>query len=672
MHTLLIRIEHPPTGERLVVRGYHVRHGDLGWYEDFGAEKELPRNLPTVTANGRTQQFEDAAREAMLSAGDPLLPTREVGRRLWSLISDGAVGAWWSQQIEDAGDAGARTILDVRPPELKCLPWELMTSDRGGPVFRDDRHPWVRACAPWSTLEELLVPVRMLVVVGDRTSPDLRVDDELDAIHSCVRDVPGSWHVDIVVAPDLRILRKRYKDVEPHILHVIGHATLRGDRYVLAMTLDERRQWAFAVEDVAELPLPAPRLVVLNCCRTSTAAAPSASAWTFTDAFVNLRSAAVVTMQGDIPSSASIAFTSTFYRELISCEPIDVAAARARLEIETEMREHDDERSWALPSLYVATDPDRVLPVRSRISPAQLEMPPYDSAFSEVPNFLDRSMERRTLLRSLDPEPHSHARPLLLLAGEQQMGRSAIVRSTFLTLRLRGRNAVYVHLDAAVRDRKLSWLAVLRIIRDELWEWISTAPREARLRFDHELAYFKEHRDPEPFSPTRYRMDDGAEFPSEGEHYREWIEKTLAAFCRMLVGAARDEPLLLALDSLRAIHGDDVRDVLAEHLLLRIAEGMPREDVHGVVRCLVTGSEDEIGVIPEPTRRRLGPLLPIEPFDQKDVPQLIREYLARRALAPTERWTQNVEYILTNAPRTAWKPGELSQLLRSLEPTLRQ
>lgn len=672
MSTLLIRVEHPPPGERLVVRGYRVQHGDLGWHEDLGAEKELPRELPPLDGQREPQAFEEVARQTVMSAGSAAL-RREVGRQLWRLIAEGAVGAWWAQEVEAAGVSQVRTILDVRPPELKSLPWELMTPDLAAPVFRDERHPWVRACAPWAVLEELPVPVRMLVVVGDRTSPDLKVDDELDAIHGCVRDVSGSWHIDILMAPTMRTLRERYDAIDPHILHIIGHAGVRNDQYVLTMSPRDpgRRQWSLTVEDVAELPTPAPRLVVLNCCRTSAATA-EASSWTFTDAFIQLGSAAVVTMQGDIPSRASVAFTSTFYRDLVVGTPIDMAAARARLQISMEMRgrQNDEDRCWALPSLSVVTDPDRVLPVRASISQAELDVPPYDTAFSEVSGYLDRSMERRLLLRSLDPEPHRWSPPLLLLVGERSVGRSAVVRSAFLTLRLRGCNAVYVNLDAKLRDRKLSWLSVLRRIRDELWEWNPSSPAEARLRFDHELAHLKEHSDPEPWSPATGRSDDGAEFPSEGEHYLDWIEKILVAFRRMLAAVARSEPLLLALDSLRAVHGDDVRDVLAEHLFLPLAEGLPQESCGSVVRCLVTGDDEEMAMIPEHVRRRLGSSITVEPFEPEEVPRLVHEYLARRALVPTKEWTERVDYILLHAPRSGWKPGDLGLVLRGLEVTL--
>jgi hypothetical protein len=66
----------------------------------------------------------------------------------------------------------------------------------------------------------------------------------------------------------------------------------------------------------------------------------------------------VVTMQGNIPSGAAIPFSAAFSREVALGSGVDVAAARGRQAAYDELKEdRGDQRSWALPSLYLATPP---------------------------------------------------------------------------------------------------------------------------------------------------------------------------------------------------------------------------------------------------------------------------------------------------------------------------
>jgi hypothetical protein len=463
-------------------------------------------------------------------------------------------------------------------------------------------------------------------------------------------------------------LRQYYSDFEPHILHVIGHSAKLDREDVLQMVPERGARWGLTVKDVAGLPTPAPRLVVLNCCRTSAAGVAAEPTWTFSDAFGKRGSAAVLTMQGDIRSIASITFTSRFYADLVAGQAIDAAAAAARLDISDLMREQQDRRTWAFPSLWVGADPDRVLPVKECLSPAELNSPPYLSAFGGVVGYLDRTEERRTVLRKLDADDSVR---LLLLTGQHRDGRSAVLRLAMLTLRMRGRNTVYVDLDDArggPTEPKLSWLTVLRLIRNAIWEWVPDIHDEPRRRFTHELGYLLDERDPTEWTDGIEEHDDDREFPSEGEHYREWIAKVVVAFRRMLVAAAREHPLLLALDSLSAIHDEDLRDVLAEQLLLPLTTGWSRDGLNADVRCLVATSADELTVIPDDFRRTLQQTnIRIRPFRRDELPGLVGEYIARRDLHPPADWRAHAEGLLRDQVDEVFPPGNLATALLNLE-----
>jgi hypothetical protein len=309
-----------------------------------------------------------------------------------------------------------------------------------------------------------------------------------------------------------------------------------------------------------------------------------------------------------------------------------------------------------------------VLPVKECLSPAELNSPPYLSVFGGVVGYLDRTDERRSVLRKLDAADGAR---LLLLTGQHRDGRSAVLRSTMLTLRMRGRNTVYVDLDDArggPTQPKLSWLTALRLIRNAIWEWVPGVPDEPRRRFTHELGYLLDERDPTEWTDEIEEHDDDREFPSEGERYREWIAKVVVAFRRMLVAAAQKNPLLLALDSLSAIHDEDLRDVLAEQLLLPLTTGWSRDGLNANVRCLVATSADELSVIPDEFRRTLQQTdIRIRPFRREELPQLVGEYIARRNLHPPADWRAHAEGLLRDQGDEVFPPGNLATALRNLE-----
>src|SRR6185312_2763378 len=126
-------------------------------------EKLYPREQPIL----------DHARAAVLAVGDPEMTATAAGRGLWDQLLGEEVHRWWQSEVEQADGQLVRTILDVRPPELRSVPWELLIRGNSGPPFRNDRQPWVRAETPWQPLAPLTVPAQVLVVVGDRNSRDL-------------------------------------------------------------------------------------------------------------------------------------------------------------------------------------------------------------------------------------------------------------------------------------------------------------------------------------------------------------------------------------------------------------------------------------------------------------------------------------------------------------------
>jgi len=649
MTLLLIRVDHQPGGEHLAIRGLVVDQSDGSWSETSCAERLLSRDEPVLRE----------ARDVVLSTGGPAMAPAAVGRRLWDLVTGGKVGTWWQAEVAAASDT-VRTVLDVRAPELRSVPWELMAGVRQAPPFRSDDRPWVRAHTPWQPLAELAVPVRLLVVVGDPAADDLEVEAQLAAIHGALRQVPGHWHVEILLAPSIRKLRAELKELEPDVLHVVAHGAVKGGEHVLRMMDEKGVPWALEQRDVHELPLPVPRLVILDACRSAGPAAGRDSSSTFADEFLARGCAAVITMQGDIKSVGAVEFSRTLYQELAAGTAVDIAAARGRRAIDDLLRQQNDDRCWALPCLSVATDPDRVLPVRvAQRDEQRLAVPPYSVRFEPIGQCVDRSSERRRLWRLLDPETDPTSPGLMIVTGEKGVGKSAVVLSALLTLRLRGRNVVYVDLaELALQDRRASWLTVLRAMRNGIWDWVPELPAEPRARFDHELAFLVQHQDPVSWSPESQLADQGDEFPSEGDKYAEWIERIFTSFGRMLAAVTADEPLLLVLDAVGVVEDLDLRTWLSR-LLFEPAgrEKQPR------VHLVVVGTGSDVDRLSAAARDLAGAPMQVDPFRAAELPRLAREFYARLDVPLADDWWPQVRGLVDNA-RSFWKAEELASVLR--------
>ena len=632
MTLLLIRVDHPPGGELLAIRGLVVDQSNGSWSERMCVERFLERDQAVLAEAGQVVLSVGGARAA------------DVGRRLWDLVMGGPVGDWWQTTVTAANDV-VRTVLDVRASDLETVPWELMSGPRQAPTFRNDDRPWVRARTPWQCLDDMAVPIKVLVVIGDPHDRDLAIEAQLDAIHTALREVPGRWDVEILLAPSIERLRSELRDLEPDVLHVVAHGGERGSEHVLHMTEENGRRWALTQDDVHEMPLPAPRLVILDACRSAGMALGRDSSVTFADEYIEHGCAAVISMQGDISSVAATAFSGRFYRELAAGIAVDVAAARGRRAINDVVRHDGDGRSWALPRLSVAADPNRVLPVRvAERDCERLTVPPYSVRFKPVGSCVDRSSERRQLWRLLDPEIGPRSPGLMIVSGQSGVGKSAVVLSAMLTLRLRGRNVVYVDLaELARHERRASWLAVLRAVRDAIWDWVPELATEPRARFDHELAFLLRYKDPVAWSPEQQERDPFTEFPSVGDKFPDWIERIFASFGRLLAAVAVDDPLLLVLDGIGVVEDVDLKVWLSNHLF----EPAGRER-HPRVHVVVVGTGNDIDRLSHGARDLAGDPLQVNPFRAAELPRLAREFYARLDVPLADHWWPQVRDLVGN------------------------
>jgi len=663
MKTMIIRIGEAAdeNGSRYYPLSLHIDDGNTpAWAERPVADMALPANLASAP-----DLDVSTIQPALLTVNAPQQTLTRVGQYLYQLLAENAVGAAWIEAAEAYqtganGSGRLRTFFDVRPPELRALPWELMARSNGMQLFLDEDHVCLRGRYDPGDTRQMLVPLRLLVAVGAPGDTKLRADDEVDAIWAATRDYPGEWHVEVLWGPTDHEFFKCFKQVRPHIFHFIGHSgmSLYNQSPALEFSPAGAKTWFLDSQKIVNLPkAAAPRFVFLNSCRT---AEPLAAAEIkehlrgtigVAGAFEELGSRAVLAMQADLPSDPAVRFTGEVYRRLADGEAIDVAVRGGR---ERVFEAETDPRDWALPSLTVRGNPDSLLSVRLGLA-RDVARRLIEERYGDVRSLVDRTAERWQLWGGVDCDKPPYS--AVLVTGECQVGKSALVKSCFCTWNLRGDQAVYVDLklfDPNRPGRTLDWLNVVRAIRNGLKHCLSERAAEPIRRFDHDLAYWREGLDPGPLPEAGGRTDDGGLWAPGTEREPELREAVFAAARRMLAEVAGAKPLLLAVDHLAVGRDDDIRNEIVPRLLLPIAGG---EVEH--VYVVVVESRDRVQELLPDRLRRDEATITVPPFTREL--WLFRQYgaLTRRPFAGM--WQGMAKEALNGGNRTMM-PGVLPDL----------
>lgn len=661
MRTLVIRVDEPGPGEQRCAVVAYFDDGSPDWQRRVRARAEIPIELPP---SGEPETNGDVHR--LLLGGSPTAEGQlgRVGAHLHDLLVSGEVGAFLDEVRRSAQEPSAipvRIVVDVRPPALRRLPWELINR-RGMRPFIDRDNPWVRGSSDdWERAhQELFVPLRVLVVVGDPNDERLLAEDEVRAIVRGLATFHGRLYSEVLRAPSRTELMRELDQVQPNVLHFIGHGDVREDDAMPRLELADRsdrsgRRWWLTRDELANaLSGKPPRLVVLNACRTADVNVAEGS-WGIAEALAELGVLAVVSMQGDIPSAASVAFTAAFYESLGHGQAVDaaVSAGRHAVQAETDL----ERRDWALPSLTVWARPERILQLRCGASQEDMQALPGIHEFHRVRLLVDRDGLRQVWWRLDHYDRSEPASRVLVVTGERQVGKTDLVHSWLLTCYVRGRRLTYVNLD----DEPYRWLRMLRRIRDGRSE-SRIAPRLA----DYAPAAFRRWgqtvnrvaRGEWSSAAVNDEDDRGEEFRSVSAVAEEDIDKAFASFRAALLEAAGGEPLIIVLDHLARVDKDDFTRYVWPMLVSEVAE----RRLDPVRLILVLRPEERGKLVPRPPLAGDIEEVPVLGFEPAEFPHLMREYSLRVGSDPDDAERFLAEYAELLAKRgPTWKPDLLAK-----------
>jgi hypothetical protein len=648
------------------------------------------------------------ARDYLLgpAAGTDLL--ERVGTLLFDVLDRPGVAALWKQerdtawacrvQCEQDKRPALRVLLDVRAPELRLLPWELMRTGKNS-LAQQAWWPIVRWRADQQPLAEsapLQWPFRVLVVIGcaeDDKAIEWR--EELWALLESVsqlRREPSAggdtidllWHKIDVEFFECR-LPKRIKDrdvgpkealahrlaeFQPHVLHFLGHGVPGAGAQKAALRLFDARPAVLADELLTTkelygwLAAAPPRLAIINACRTANLSDLEGT-WAVADALVDAEVAAVIGMQGDVRGDAAARFAAGLYAALTRGMTIDSAVVEGRRRML--MVAPDDERDWALPTIVLRTLPERVLPMEEDSPLAIKRQIMSDPSLQNVAGFVGRRDERRQLRQGAEARTAvPQLSKLLLVLGESQVGKTWLVWRCLEGCLLRGH--LVVNVSFKEQRRSFNAIDVFRLIRGGENEPAGVLRPNLYQQFDpfNAALYHLLRGKVVPLTPGPER-DDGIDFKL-GVAHQDTLKQAGELFRQCLRRLAANRLVVIVLDHIADLSGvgivpEELRPGgdLRRELIDPIANG----DIKNV-RLILTAGASQLKALGLSDLAALGTDCKLQWFVPADWELLAREFTVDRGLdralaEPLIEWKS--QKLRNASPDARWGRDELDAMV---------
>ena len=631
-----------------------------------------------------------------------------VGTLLFDVLNRPGIAAAWKQERDTAWAArvhseqekrpALRMLLDIRAPELRLLPWELMRTGNNA-LAQQAWWPIVRWRAGPQALAEgpaLPWPFRVLVVIGcSENDKAIQWREELWALLEAVNQLrrePGLggdtidllWHKIDVEFFECRLpkrikdrdvgpkeaLAQRLTEFQPHVLHFLGHGVPGDGAQKAGLKLFDARpavlddELLTAKELYGWLAAAPPRLAVINACRTANLSDIEGT-WAVADALVDAEVAGVIGMQGDVRGDAAARFAAGFYAALTRGMTVDTAVVEGRRQML--MVAPDDERDWALPTVVLRALPERVLPMEEDSPLAMKRQIVSDPSLKNVAGFVGRRDERRQLRQGAETRtPVPQHSKLLLVLGESQVGKTWLVWRCLEGCLPRGH--LVVNVSFKEQRRSFNAIDVFRLIRGDENEPAGVLRPNLYKEFDafNASLYHLLRGKVVPLTPGPER-DDGTAFKL-GVAHQDTIKQAGEIFRQCLRKLAATRLVVIVLDHIADTSGvgivpEELRPGgdLRRELIDPIANG----DIKNV-RLILTAGATQLKALGLSDLTALGTDCQLQWFAPADWELLAREFTVDRGLdrALAEQLIDWMSQKFRNAPPgTRWGRSELEAIV---------
>lgn len=538
-------------------------------------------------------------RDAFLSQKGKSPQFVEWGRYLYQLLFQDPLAQEWNRlhllypKEEDGQSEGLRTILDIKPDDLRWLPWELILQNQMASFF-DSANPFSRGTLDNKLpVKSFFWPVHVMIVVGSKVNDaDVNAEQEIEAIqHAFIKSpVPIDWYV--VWRPTKAELIDLIKKFKPQIFHFIGHGKKVNNDLFLELT---DKNGAAAAEEwmVGDIPIDLqswqPRFTFINACRSSSTA-DQQNSWDIARAFSSAGVPAVVGMQGDIRGDAATEFSRKLYESMIKGLEIDRALAEARAAVKNIKEITLKRRDWALATLYLQQLPAQILDMKPPIDQKTYDRFRSDSKLGAIHDFVGRRKQRRQLWHGVDEiadykDEFSNA---CIVVGNEQIGKTALVQASMKVCALRNRRICYVDVGYKSFTEFVDLLKIIRAGDPKSSEIIcAPLPTEPFADFDNKYRELLEI-DAAEASKKLAANPDKEVLAAENNLCEQFFNAYKAA----LLTIAANEPLIIVLDHL-GVEWEKFNSVLVPKLLLPIAQNQ-LPNCRLVLVCRTKEFDDEL------------------------------------------------------------------------------
>ena len=654
MHTVYIRVVDDQGGGYTVE--YHRDDGGAAWNPVLKVSEQLPADLdrdslpldPGILSPQKTVL--DFVRD---NAQSPLFDP--VGDWLAGLLFRGSVAEAWDEE-NAIGDV-FRTLIEIDSTKevdsikLADLPWELMRRYEVR-LFTDTERPFARMSSFGSGAAQELVPLRLLAVAGS-SEDELGANIELGGIISAMPAFGGRLEAEFLTEPSRDCLLKAFSK-RPHIFHFAGHGRI--DKFSKQPSLIVGN-WPLTRDYILNVMPHPPRLAVLNACRSGEGDISQVQA--LTQAFHQRKVAAVIGVRGDIRGKSAALFGVSLYRAIANGALIDEAVAQARRGVLDQSGPAGQQRDWALPSLSLQAQPEKVLPVTYGAGLTEADLERIEShLFRPTQLFVDRTDERSALVKAVDPETGQPKRLLVVLGG-MQVGKTWLVNWVRTRCALRGRRVRYINFDGL---RSLGFLQALDAIRDTAEDVTSLAPRgNAFSRYDRDLGFLLHGKippDSEPSGPV-----DRPQIPKHLSLGENIVNRIFESYRTALDQESRKQPLLLIFDHVSGVYRDDFMNYLYPLLIKKIGDG----EVPNVRLLVVLSAEQRRDYWP-PEEAKIWSEISVDLIDPGRYEELAREIMHLLGIDVSPDHLTLISMMRKIRITDRWSPAALQIIVQAVTP----